>query len=434
MPTSGTQTITPNKPGITTYTLSCTGAQGIESVSATLTTQTTVNTNLTITVPSTLAGWQRTPLSLQQGDQFQITSVSGQWTVDVRNFPYVKLGGYPTEIDRQIFQGCKLVSSWPYAALVGRIGDTGEILRLDHDGVYTASQTGTLFLRIHDDDRCLVDNDGSLRIQVSKLPSQEPSNLIILVHGCCTDATGLNDWFDIRNLLTNNIRSQTSEVWQIVVWDWTAYTLGIDFVAAYNEASNQGQDLATAILKHNPPYKYIHLIGHSAGSRLIQRAATDLVKNYKNQQDKPFIHLTFLDAFTPTPPTPPADYQDSGENAYGSLEGYPTHYSDQYVDKGDLPSTDTCLSNAFNFDVTDWINADKTYPNLLVGGHFWPVNWYKQSITGSGFKFGYPLSYEGGVQTYISLFIDYPNHLQCSLTDVNTSCKPVSTDPTYRCW
>jgi hypothetical protein len=259
------------------------------------------------------------------------------------------------------------------------------------------------------------------------------------VHGCCTEPNDLKDWFDIRDLMVNNILSKTSEAWHIVVWDWTAYTPGIDFGGAYNEAPNQGHDLATAILQHNPPYRYIHLIGHSAGSRLIQQAAKEVVDNYKNHQDKPFIHLTFLDAFTPHNIPLLADYQDSGENAYGFLEGNP-HYSEQYVNRPipeapDFPFTDTCLNNAFNFNITGWKNNDKGQDPKT--GHYWPVHWYKQSVTGSGFKYGFPLSFEGEVQTYTSLFVDYPNGFQCGLTEVNTECKTgvsVLSDPDYRCW
>src|SRR5947208_55004 len=48
----------------------------------------------------------------------------------------------------------------------------GQILLLDHVGLYTAPEDGTLFLRIHDDDRCLVDNDGLLTLRVT--PSERP--------------------------------------------------------------------------------------------------------------------------------------------------------------------------------------------------------------------------------------------------------------------
>jgi fibro-slime domain-containing protein len=102
----------------------------------------------TITVLST-AGWQNTHLELKANQKFLLDYVSGSWTVDYRNFPYVGLEGYSVDIDSKIYQGCKYNASWPYAALLGKIGDKGQILLLDHVGLYTAPQDGTLFLRIH---------------------------------------------------------------------------------------------------------------------------------------------------------------------------------------------------------------------------------------------------------------------------------------------
>jgi len=136
------------------------------------------------TVSST-AGWQRTPFTLRQFEQFTISYVSGEWTVDSRNFPYVGLEGYTEDIDSQINQGCKYIADWPYGMLMGKVGENGELLRLDH-GSPTPLQDGTLFLRIHDNDGCLADNDGSLTIRVTPVagnpepqgqPPAAPSNV-----------------------------------------------------------------------------------------------------------------------------------------------------------------------------------------------------------------------------------------------------------------
>src|SRR6266446_595934 len=122
-PTSSSQPepVTPNKPGTTTYTLTCTGPGGTGSQSVNLTTQTTINANSTITVLAT-EGWQEIPFFLGNPVQFTITYVPGQrgWTVDKRNFSYVGLAGYTPDEDRQIFQGCKINSSWPNGAHLGK--------------------------------------------------------------------------------------------------------------------------------------------------------------------------------------------------------------------------------------------------------------------------------------------------------------------------
>ena len=88
------------------------------------------------------------------------------------------------------------------------------------------------------------------------------------------------------------------------------------------------------------------------------------------------------------------------------LEEYPEHYSEHYVDIG-LASTDAILRNAFNFDITHWKHSlSEGWPF----GHFWPLNWYKNSVTTSGFNYGYPLSLEG-----VAALIDSMNWLTSGL-------------------
>jgi hypothetical protein len=265
-------------------------------------------------------------------------------------------------------------------------------------------------------------------VPVSRTPEGKRPNLIVLVHGCCTDAKGLREeWDSLGGEIAKKIKEdKISDKWEIVVWDWHKDTSDPVPGPAYRNADHQGRELlAPAIWSHS--YNYIHMIAHSAGSNLINIAAKTLIGNNKIKQENPFIHLTFLDAYQPN------------NDDYGNLPGYPYHYSEHYVNRGGIPSnftdfpfTDSCLKDAFNFDLTYWTNNDKN-PFNPVSGHFWPVHWYKQSVTTSGFKFGYPLSFEGGVQTFISLYIDYPNNLECHLIDINTPCKP-STDPIYQCW
>ena len=61
-------------------------------------------------------------------------------------------------------------------------------------------------------------NEGS-----PKAPGKTPtSNLVVLVHGCCTDANGLDQWLWRGRLIAQSI--QQPSTWEIVVWDWTKYT------------------------------------------------------------------------------------------------------------------------------------------------------------------------------------------------------------------
>jgi hypothetical protein len=247
-------------------------------------------------------------------------------------------------------------------------------------------------------------------------PARQAPNLIVYVHGCCTNAADVNA-----------LRAQFSEAykgkefllenggWEIVVWDWSDHTpkdciyigdcADKAYEAAYDHDVKQGQSGELVDTINYPEYGYIHLIAHSAGSKLIDEAAKQLamLKNEKNAE-KPFIHLTFLDAYTPS-------VEDrEGDKSYGSMPDYPYHYAEHYVDRTfyEIPDwitmTNTILPYAFNFDITDWQtdNPDEKKD----WGHQWPRHWYKKSIiaTEPGYeylKYGHPLSLEGGNQQFI---------------------------------
>jgi hypothetical protein len=277
----------------------------------------------------------------------------------------------------------------------------------------------------------------------SDTPVGSAHNLIVLVHGCCTDENDVKEWIDLGNKIARKIiNSKPTEVWEIIAWDWHKYTPKHDYKttailygfleasklvlddsnAAYDDAVDhddqpgQGSKLADAIAsainESEPSYKYVHLIGHSAGVRLIHEASKKLAD--KKLKRKPFIHLTFLDAYTRT-------IEDSeGKNGYGYLEGYPERFAEHYVDIG-LPGTDAILKNAFNFVLTDWEEDKKS--EWWEAGHLWPLRWYTRSIefpkkTG---VLGFRLSLEGGYEAYSTLSQRFEPGENCLLTDVLTT-------------
>ena len=123
-------------------------------------------------------------------------------------------------------------------------------------------------------------------------PAGKAPNLVVLVHGCCTDFNAvINDWESFGKLIAGNIHTHAPEQWEVVVWDWSKDTPDSDFLGAYSKAKDRGHDFATAIMLHS--YKYIHLIGHSAGSRLIQQAAKELANNYRNNKTSLLSILRF---------------------------------------------------------------------------------------------------------------------------------------------
>src|SRR5258706_1021074 len=114
------------------------------------------------TIQST-TGWQSTGFTVQQGAQYTIAYISGTWTVDVNKWPYVGPQGYLWDEDQKIYQGCKYDSTLTYATLLGEIGN-GSDFAIGKGGVFTASASGNLSMRINDLDACLGDNSGSIKL------------------------------------------------------------------------------------------------------------------------------------------------------------------------------------------------------------------------------------------------------------------------------
>src|SRR5215216_2173517 len=226
-------------------------------------------------------------------------------------------------------------------------------------------------------------------------PAGKAPNLIVYVHGCCTDAPDVDT---LRKQFSAAYKGKAfleeNGGWEIVVWDWHEYTpkrdysnpllnpvlnwLIIDANTAYDNATDQpgqpgqGSKLADAIKSYSL-YKYTHFIGHSAGAKLIDEAAKKLAED-KNRKvgERPFIHLTFLDAYTRTK----KDSGEEGAEGYGYLKNYSEHFADHYVDKSPFNFADATLASAFNFDITDW-RFDKDGSDF---GHRWPRIWYTRSI------------------------------------------------------
>jgi hypothetical protein len=273
-------------------------------------------------------------------------------------------------------------------------------------------------------------------VPVSRTPAGKWPNLIVLVHGCCTDANGVREWDQLGGDIAKKlIEDKLSDKWEIVVWDWSKDTTDPIPGPAYSNADHQGRDLlAPAILSHS--YTYIHMIAHSAGARLINIAAKTLIGNNKIQQDRPFIHLTFLDAYRPSP----------SQDDYGNLGNYKDHFSEHYVDVNLAALfTNDYLPDAFNFDITSWGSngTDQKDDRLLPVpefGHQWPRRWYTRSVespsrTGDivGFSPGFPLSLEGGNDKFCELPQRFKPGGNCQLIDAGQAANCSNILQTYPC-
>lgn len=164
------------------------------------------------------------------------------------------------------------------------------------------------------------------------------------------------------------------------------------------------------------------MIGHSAGANLIDTVATELLAKSIETGHKPFIHLTFLHAYTPP--------LKSDQFTYGASANYAEHYVDRSVRAFPpwciffVGPTSAILKHALIFNITKWKSNDPLKEKIPLCGHEWPRYWYQKSVTSGGFRYGYPLSREGGSSEYKTLAKKKYKAKQCRLRKKEDECVP----------
>ncbi|GIW75704.1 MAG: hypothetical protein KatS3mg104_0767 [Phycisphaerae bacterium] len=207
-------------------------------------------------------------------------------------------------------------------------------------------------------------------------PREGAKNLILVTHGW---RGGGEDSASAVQRMVHALSDHvdTSE-WQIVPYDWSSDADTVSPGVAGTRAIGIGRQRGLEIVAAG--YEKVHLIGHSAGSWLIDGIADQLNKETE-------VQLTFLDAYVP--------------NGHALL-GDTADWAEHYVDNRLVPGTNETLTHAFNVDVTELDVRDLSVnPKTRVEQvHGWPVEWYIDSIrtpsgTGStAYGFGHALAIE----------------------------------------
>ncbi|MCE5186855.1 MAG: hypothetical protein LLF76_12090 [Planctomycetaceae bacterium] len=156
--------------------------------------------------------------------------------------------------------------------------------------------------------------------------------------------------------------------WLCGSFDWK----GGSAVVSSVQAAQYGRDiagprLAAAVTKLNRPFTHIHLVGHSAGTWVIQSAARRLAQAFPLA----VFHLTFLDAYVP--------------NGWD-----PSHLGVIYDDpavQAELCWAEHYYTKDFTMHVTEqnlrWAhNVDISALDPLVPEHEFPYRWYMATVTG----------------------------------------------------
>ena len=108
--------------------------------------------------------WQSIGLHLNAGDQVRLTA-SGQWSYS----PEVGLHGPGGALPAPNYYP---LPTAPGGALLGRLGESGNIFYVGPALTYVAPEPGFLYLRINDD--LLGDNVGALRLKIEVQPAPTP--------------------------------------------------------------------------------------------------------------------------------------------------------------------------------------------------------------------------------------------------------------------
>ncbi|MGQ7848794.1 hypothetical protein ACUNV4_30150 [Granulosicoccus sp. 3-233] len=215
--------------------------------------------------------------------------------------------------------------------------------------------------------------------------------------------------------------------WDVWVIDWSSVASQSPPSTAFNGASTIAESIARRL--YPMEYDHIHFVAHSAGSNLISSFATLFRTGAENSSSikKPFIHLTFLDAYDPNTidlDNTTQDYSQLGQDADAV---------DNYIDSRflggnlfGLDRTQNIVAGATNFEIKNAEIRVPTTLELLSGDaqwrHAWPYVFYNNSIRNAGYQVGFQLSLESGrLATVLDRTTKY-----CIINNVTDGCSAES--------
>lgn len=194
---------------------------------------------------------------------------------------------------------------------------------------------------------------------VRKGPIELPlscTRMVIVTHGWIDK--GRKDWpMDVAREIARRVDPNE---WICGYFDWEEGSTVINPEDAAKYARDiGGPRLARAILSVVGKLEHVHLIGHSAGSWLVDSAAKII-----SEKTTAEIHLTFLDAFVPA-------FWDEKQLGLLTTPFWADHY---YTRDLTFEVTQTNLTHAHNIDIT---SADPWFKE-----HEFPYRWYYATIAG----------------------------------------------------
>lgn len=221
-------------------------------------------------------------------------------------------------------------------------------------------------------------------------------SLVIVTHGW----EPLGPFADISWItdMANAIQARAPANFVVIPFDWMGAAWFLDPDLTLISGANLG-GLYAKLRLIPQRWHHVHLIGHSAGSAVIEAMAKEL----KLSPNPPVIHETFLDPYTSFTTL-------AGRDVYGANADWADNYSALNFFSDILPgavgfgaSTEGKLDNAFNVDVS-WVNPVHVIPfgtagQVAISTHGYPHDFYMKTITSSdsewcGAGYGFALSKE----------------------------------------
>lgn len=238
------------------------------------------------------------------------------------------------------------------------------------------------------------------RVPVPSTPDKSAlqDSLIVVTHGyqplgILADVSWVDD---MAWVISNRLASLNLNNWRIdtCLWPGGAWP---DPETALGNGIIKGALLGNKIGQEG--WKHVHLIGHSAGSALIESAA----ERIKKHSPSTVIHTTFLDPFI--------GISTVGRLLYGRNSDWAdSYYADDFTDYAtvgklihahsvNVTALDPNYRGLLCFD-SSMSSANSTPTVLPHSSHSWPHEFYVSTVppaTLSGTEgYGYPLSKEGG--------------------------------------
>lgn len=239
-------------------------------------------------------------------------------------------------------------------------------VHLTEDGVVAANDEGVYFFQ-YDLETPQNSSEPNVIMDSSVIFPKTADKAVFITHG----------WFDkAQNAWPQNmataIRQKTEpNEWICGFFGWSGGSGVITSIQAAQYARDVGGPrLAAVILKLPAAFSHIHLVGHSAGSWVVNSAAQCIAR------ENPAInlHLTFLDAYVPGNWDPnELGHISAVANFKGAVwaEHYYTRDITYAVTQNDL----VCAHN-----------VDITAVDPLVAEHEFPYRWYLATITGDYYR------------------------------------------------